>query len=157
MPNGKQPGESASACREDRRLRRTCVPPQLHPQLSPVSVPVPAVHQACISDRCVSFTILYWQQNWIVFSQNVSGWKRRGRLSPWWLQNVNNAEFKIHFKKMRGFPGVMETQNGLPYADLWLWIITTCNLLVWGSFAYKLSLPTRCKTKLGGKNIPLMM
>lgn len=53
---------------------------------------------------------------------------------------------------MRGFPGVMETQQGLPYADLWLRIIRTCNLLVLDSFAYKLSLPTPCKTKLGKKN-----
>lgn len=73
MPEGKQPGESAAACKEDRRLRRTCVPPQLQPQVSPVNVPVPAVHQACIFERCVSFTILYWQQNWIFFSQKVSG------------------------------------------------------------------------------------
>lgn len=40
---------------------------------------------------------------------------------------------------MRGFPGVMEPQNGLLYADLWLWIITTCNLLVWGG-----GLPISC-------------
>lgn len=53
---------------------------------------------------------------------------------------------------MRGFPGVVATQHGLPYADLWLWIIRTCNLLVLDSFAYKLSLPTRCKRKLGKKN-----
>lgn len=55
---------------------------------------------------------------------------------------------------MRGFPGVMEPQQGLPYADLWLWIIRTCNLLVLDSFAYKLSLPTPCKTTLGGGKNP---
>lgn len=54
-PEGKRPGERAAACWE---VRRAPVPPQLHAQVSPADVPVPSVHQACVFDRCASFTVL---------------------------------------------------------------------------------------------------
>lgn len=101
MPEGKQPGEPAAARGEDGRL-------SFGRARAPVNVPVPPVHQASVSDRYTPFTI-HPDDKTDHFSV-----KNRGRLSPWWLQNVDKADFKIHLKKMSSFPGIMERRHGLP-------------------------------------------